>query len=65
MLAYVTGGLAYGKVDVDGTSTVNAEIQSVTPFSVTSAFSHNAVKSVGWWALVPRASCSFPVGLGK
>jgi outer membrane immunogenic protein len=47
VLAYVTGGLAYGKVDVDGTSTVNAEIQSVTPFSVTSAFSHNAV-NVGW-----------------
>jgi outer membrane immunogenic protein len=46
VLSYVTGGLAYGKVDLEGTSTVSGSAGFV-PFSVTQAFSHNAVNT-GW-----------------
>jgi outer membrane immunogenic protein len=52
VMSYLTGGLAYGKVDVEGTNTVSG---SFAPsggsgvFSVTNAFSHNAVNT-GWVA---------------
>ena len=45
VLSYVTGGLAYGKVDVEGTSTVSAVLTSLSP--VTQAFSHSQVNA-GW-----------------
>jgi opacity protein-like surface antigen len=49
-MSYVTGGLAYGKVDLEGTSTVSGAINppfSFPPFSATQAFGHNAVNT-GW-----------------
>jgi outer membrane immunogenic protein len=48
VLTYVTGGLAYGKVDLEGTNTVTGQ-QSNTPFtiSVTQAFGHSQVNA-GW-----------------
>jgi outer membrane immunogenic protein len=48
VLTYVTGGLAYGRVGLDGTNTVTAA-QSSTPFllSVTQAFGHSQVNT-GW-----------------
>jgi outer membrane immunogenic protein len=48
VMSYLTGGLAYGKVDVGGTSTINGTVELPTaPFSVSNAFSHNAVNA-GW-----------------
>jgi outer membrane immunogenic protein len=47
VLSYVTGGFAYGKVDVAGTSTLIATNTGLVPFSVTQAFGHNAVNT-GW-----------------
>jgi outer membrane immunogenic protein len=49
VFSYVTGGLAYGKVDVEGTSTSSGSISngSTTLFSVTQSFAHNAVNP-GW-----------------
>src|SRR5262249_17050770 len=49
VMSYLTGGLAYGKVDWEGTSTLNltangATFQSAT---VTTAFGHNAINT-GW-----------------
>jgi opacity protein-like surface antigen len=46
VLSYVTGGLAYGKVDLGGTSTVSG-LSGLGPFSVTNSLSHNAVNT-GW-----------------
>ena len=43
VLSYVTGGLTYGKVDVEGTSTVSVN----GPSPVTQAFGHSAV-NIGW-----------------
>jgi hypothetical protein len=40
----VTGGLAYGKVDLEGTSTVSG---TTLPFSITHAISHSHVNA-GW-----------------
>src|SRR5262249_12702137 len=49
---YVTGGLAYGKVDVNGTSTVSGTATGCTPdcplsFSATRAIGHSHVNT-GW-----------------
>jgi opacity protein-like surface antigen len=48
VLTYVTGGLAYGKVQLDATSIVSgtAFIPSV-PFSITHAIAHSQVNT-GW-----------------
>jgi len=43
VLSYVTGGLTYGKVDVEGTSTVSVNGSS----PATQAFGHSAV-NIGW-----------------
>jgi outer membrane immunogenic protein len=48
VLTYVTGGLAYGKVDVAGTSALTGTLPTgVVPFSVTQAFDHSNVNT-GW-----------------
>jgi len=49
VFTYVTGGLAYGKVDVAGTSTLSATISPVIPTAppVTQAFDHSNVNT-GW-----------------
>ena len=47
VLTYVTGGLAYGKVDLEGTNTVSGSVPASTPFSVTQAFGHSQVNT-GW-----------------
>jgi outer membrane immunogenic protein len=47
VFSYVTGGFAYGKVDVEGTSTVSGAENTVIPVSLTSTFGHNAVNT-GW-----------------
>jgi outer membrane immunogenic protein len=47
VLSYVTGGLAYGKVDLEGTSTVSGIAGSFPPFSITYAIGHSHVNS-GW-----------------
>jgi outer membrane immunogenic protein len=44
VLTYVTGGLAYGKVDFEGTSIVSG---TNIPFSVAQSFNHNAINT-GW-----------------
>jgi outer membrane immunogenic protein len=51
VFSYVTGGLAYGKVELGGTSTVSGTIsgtaQSPLGFSITHAFGHSHVNT-GW-----------------
>ena len=47
VLAYITGGLAYGRVGIDGTSTTSASIASQIPISFTHAFGHSQVNA-GW-----------------
>jgi outer membrane immunogenic protein len=48
VLTYVTGGLAYGKIDVAGTSALTGTLPTlVVPFSVTQAFDHSNVNA-GW-----------------
>jgi opacity protein-like surface antigen len=53
VMTYLTGGLAYGKVDLDGTSIVGglpgAVLDLNLPFSVARNFSHNDV-NIGWVA---------------
>ena len=57
MMSYLTGGLAYGRVDIEGTSTVGGSISPqicvgvcpVTPFSTTHAIGHSHVNT-GWVA---------------
>jgi outer membrane immunogenic protein len=44
VMSYVTGGLAYGKVDVEGTSTISVVDLSI---SHTQAFGHSHVNT-GW-----------------
>jgi outer membrane immunogenic protein len=46
VMSYLTGGLAYGRVDIGGTSTISGHAGD-TPFSVSQAFSHNDV-NIGW-----------------
>jgi len=45
VVSYITGGLAYGRVGVDGTSTVTSTLAVVR--SVTQAFGHSQVNT-GW-----------------
>jgi outer membrane immunogenic protein len=47
VLSYVTGGFAYGRVGIDGTSTVSGVENVVFPFSVTHAIGHSQVNT-GW-----------------
>lgn len=49
VLTYVTGGLAYGKVDLEGTSTVSATIINFpnAALSVAQAFGHSNINT-GW-----------------
>jgi outer membrane immunogenic protein len=50
LLSYVTGGLAYGRVDLEGTSTVSGGVSSggpSTPFSISHAIGHSQVNT-GW-----------------
>jgi len=50
MLTYVTGGLAYGKVDLEGTNSVSGTLTFDTfkePFAITHAFGHSHVNT-GW-----------------
>jgi outer membrane immunogenic protein len=51
VFSYVTGGLAYGKVDLEGTSTVSGTISGTVPpppgFSITHAIGHSNVNT-GW-----------------
>jgi outer membrane immunogenic protein len=52
VMSYLTAGLAYGKVDLEGTSTVSGETFPPgggvhIPFSIANNFSHNAVNT-GW-----------------
>jgi outer membrane immunogenic protein len=48
VLSYVTGGLAYGKVDLEGTNTVSGTTAIVViPFSVAQAIGHSQVNT-GW-----------------
>jgi outer membrane immunogenic protein len=50
VMSYITGGLAYGEVKVDGTTTVSGAITgSVSSFSGTQAFGHSQVNT-GWVA---------------
>jgi len=46
VMSYLTGGLAYGKVDLEGTSTVNGTIIG-SLFSTTQNFGHSQVNT-GW-----------------
>ena len=46
VLTYVTGGLAYGKVGLEGTTTVGGTVNAV-PFSVSQAFGNSHVNT-GW-----------------
>src|SRR5262249_40030582 len=46
VMSYVTGGLAYGKVDLEGTSTVSGTVGGI-PFSITHAIGHSHVNA-GW-----------------
>jgi outer membrane immunogenic protein len=51
VLTYVTGGLAYGEVKINGTSTVSGNFAGVLPFSLTQAIGHSQVNTgwvVGW-----------------
>jgi opacity protein-like surface antigen len=50
VLTYVTGGLAYGEVKINGTSTVSG-LAGAVPFSLTQAIGHSQVNTgwvVGW-----------------
>jgi outer membrane immunogenic protein len=51
VMSYLTGGLAYGKVDIEGTNILSGSVTQggTAAISVTSAFSHNAVNT-GWVA---------------
>ena len=46
ILSYVTGGLAYGKVDLEGTNTISGQV-GLNTFSVTQAIGHSQVNT-GW-----------------
>jgi outer membrane immunogenic protein len=46
VLTYVTGGFAYGRVDMEGTNTVSGTV-GTTPFSITDVIGHSQVNT-GW-----------------
>ena len=46
VLTYVTGGLAYGKVDLEGTSAINGHVGG-SPFFVSHAIGHSNINT-GW-----------------
>jgi outer membrane immunogenic protein len=46
VMTYVTGGLAYGKVDLEATSTVSGTV-ALVPFSITHVNGHSQVNT-GW-----------------
>ena len=48
VMVYATGGLAYGEVKLDGTSTVSGTVGAL-PFSITHALGHSHVNT-GWTA---------------
>ena len=48
VFSYVTGGLAYGEVKINGTNTVSGTASGL-PFSLTQAFGHSQVNT-GWVA---------------
>jgi outer membrane immunogenic protein len=47
VMSYLTGGLAYGEVKINGTSTSSGTNDDEPPFSVTRAFGHSQVNT-GW-----------------
>ena len=47
VMSYLTGGLAYGEVKINGTNTVSAPGGSANGFSVSQAFGHSQVNT-GW-----------------
>jgi outer membrane immunogenic protein len=50
VMTYVTGGLAYGRVGMNGTSTVSGTVATIgpsAPFSITHVFGHSQVNT-GW-----------------
>jgi outer membrane immunogenic protein len=49
VMSYLTGGLAYGRVEINGTNTINGTLDAVVPFSFTQAFDHSHVNA-GWVA---------------
>jgi len=49
ILTYATGGLAYGQVDLEGTSAVSGTVNGVLPFAISQAFGHSQVNA-GWVA---------------
>ena len=52
MMSYITGGLAYGEVKINGTSTVSGTVAALgppTPFTVTESFGQSHVNT-GWVA---------------
>jgi outer membrane immunogenic protein len=56
VISYVTGGLAYGKVELDATNTVSGTVGTF-PFSTTHAITHSHINTGGRSATVRRASC--------
>jgi outer membrane immunogenic protein len=48
VLSYVTGGLAYGRVDFEGTSTVSGAVDSAFPFSITQVIGPHSHVNTGW-----------------
>jgi opacity protein-like surface antigen len=46
VFSYVTGGLAYGRVQLDATTTVSGTVGSV-PFSISHSISHSNINT-GW-----------------
>jgi outer membrane immunogenic protein len=47
VMSYVTAGLAYGEVKINGTNTVSGAVAVITPFSLTDAIGHSQVNT-GW-----------------
>jgi|SRR5262249_51898410 len=46
-MSYLTGGLAYGRVDLEGTNTVSGVVCCGPTFSITHAIGHSHVNT-GW-----------------
>jgi hypothetical protein len=44
----VSGGLAYGRVDLEGTSTVSGAVNSAFPFSITQVIGPHSHVNTGW-----------------
>jgi outer membrane immunogenic protein len=47
VMSYLTGGLAYGEVKINGTHQVGATFDNIVPFSLTTAFGHSQ-NNTGW-----------------